>query len=114
MSKLLIGISFVISLGSLMLYKNYCDKQENLIDKNIQTENENNEEKDNKENDKKENNIKKIDKIILSKKKKNNEELNEELYDENDKIQEIIDELIESIDVVDKTVTFDNSWQVIN
>ena len=109
MSKLLIGISFVISIGSLMLYKNYCDKQENLIDKNIQTEKENNE-----ENDKKENNIKKIDKIILSKKKKKNEEINEDLDDENDKIQEIIDELIESIDVVDRTVTFDNSWQVIN
>ena len=111
MSKILIGISFLISIGSLILYKNYCDKQENLIDKNIQTEKINNKKE---EEDNKENNIKKIDKIILSKKKKNNEELNEELDDEKDTIQEIMDELLESIDVVDRTVTFDNSWQVIN
>ncbi len=99
MNKYVLGSSMVFAIGSLLLYKHLCKNKEETNDEIKQEDIKNN--------------IKKIDKIILSKKKKkyDNEE-NKNDYDESK--EQIIDELLDSIDIVDRTVTFNNSWQVIN
>ena len=89
MNKYVIGSSMVFAIGSLLLYKNLCkDDTKNEI----------------KQEDIK-NNIKKIDKIILSKKKKNYDNDENKNEDESEMKEQIIDELLDSIDIVDRTVT---------
>ena len=101
MNKYVIGSSMVFAIGSLLLYKNLCNDKTNnktTVDKT-----------NNKTNIDKTNNKTNDDKIILSKKRTNDE--NECA---NDIIEDLIDEIKDSIDIKKKTVTFNETWEVIN
>lgn len=98
MNKYVIGSSMVFAIGSLLLYKNLCNDKKKINKTN-----------DDKTNDDKTNNKTNDDKIILSKKRTNDE--NECA---NDIIEDLIDEIKDSIDIKKKTVTFNETWEVIN